>query len=336
MPYLIRLLILSLASFFLLHAAFGAILALLTPAALRVARRLDPRRAAGFLFFARMFPSAFALLLVAAFCVPSYFRLEPAGEPEGVGVVCFAAAALGAALIAISLVRSLRAIADSARFLRDCRRSVSMTRLPGQAPTYSLARTAQTAVWVVEKPVPLVVALAGVFHPRLIVSKEVLTVLSPAQLELALLHERAHSVSHDNLKRLLEILAPDLLPRVNPWRAIERERAKFTEWAADDDAAGGNPDRSISLAATLVTVARAGFWPNSSPLLTSFIDRAGAELEARVDRLLEPATSRATSGRWLFRLTNMAGIAFACGIVLLALQPSVLSFVHEILERLIA
>lgn len=236
-PYSIRLSILSLASFFLLHLVFGAILAALTPAALRIASRMNARRAAAFLFSIRIFPSAFACLLVASLCVPSYLQLEPADESEGVGVVCLAAAALSAALLAISFARGWRAIADSGRFLRDCRRSVRQTRLPGQS----------SSVWVVEKPVSLVVALAGVFRPRFIVSQEVLAVLSPAQLELALRHERAHCASHDNLKRLLVILAPDLIPFVDPWRAIERNRAKFTEWAADDDAAGGNTDRSLSL-----------------------------------------------------------------------------------------
>ncbi len=180
------------------------------------------------------------------------------------------------------------------------------------------------------------VALAGVFHPRLIVSKGVLAVLSPAQLELALRHERAHCVSHDNLKRLLVILAPDLLPFVNPWRSIESERAKFTEWAADDDAAAGNSDRSLSLAATLVTVARAGFCANPSPLLTSFVDRGGADLEVRVDRLLDPGTSSTKPGPWSNRIVTATIAAVACAVVALAMTPSVLSAVHELLERLIA
>ncbi len=325
-PYLIRLFVLSVASFFLLHLIFGGVLAVLTPALLRMAKRMSARRAAGFLFFIRMSPSALACVLIVAFCVPSYLRLEPVEGSEGVGAVCLAGAALGAALLAISLYRGLRAVAESARFLRRCRRSVSETRFPGQA----------SPVWVVEKPVPLVVALAGVFRPRFIVSKEVLTVLSPAQLELALLHERAHCLSHDNLKRLLVMLAPDLLPFLNPWQTLERERARYTEWAADDEAAGGDADRSLSLAATMVAVARAGVWPDPTPLFTSFVDRRGAELEARVDRLLEPVqmgSHRVGPFRWL---TCSAVAALAGGIVLLAAQPAIQSVVHELLERLIA
>jgi hypothetical protein len=132
------------------------------------------------------------------------------------------------------------------------------------------------------------------------------------------------------------ILAPDLLPRVNPWRAIERHRAKFAEWAADDNAAGGDTDRSLSLAATLVTVARTGYWSDPAPLLTSFVDRGGADLEARVERLLDPASSNTNVGGWPLWFTIAAGTALTCGIGLLAVQPSVQSIVHELLEHLIA
>jgi hypothetical protein len=326
MPYLIRLFCLSFACLFLLHAAVGSITAALTPWILRMADQMPSRQAANFLFSVRMFPSAFACLLVAAFCAPSYFRLEPEGASEGVGMICVIAAALGMANAGISIVRSWRAIARSATFLRLCRRSVSGTSVPGEV----------ASVWVVEKPAPLVVAQAGVIRPRLIVSKEILNLLSPAQLELALLHERAHRVSHDNLKRLLVILAPDLLPFVNPWRAIERNRAKFAEWAADDEAAGGHIGRALSLAATLVTVARAGSWPEPAPLLTSFVDRGGADLEARVDRLLDAESPRKKTGGWSWWLTVTVGAGIACAVVALAITPSVLSAVHELLEHLIA
>lgn len=325
MPYLIRLLSLGLASFFLLNVGAGAILAALAPAAVRMAGRMDPRRAARFLFAIRLFPSAFSCLLVVALCVPSYIRLEPEAASESVGVFCLAAAVLGAVAWGISLFRGVRAIAGSAQFLRDCRRSLSKTSLPGQV----------TPVWVVENPA-LVFALAGVIRPRFVISSEVLTVLSPYQLELALLHERAHNLSHDNFKRLLVILTPDPIPFVHPPRAIEQNRAKFTEWAADDEATGGDADRSLSLAATLVSVARAGAWPNPSPLLASFVNHSGADLEARVDRLIEPAASQRTSLKSFSWLVNAAFAVIACAIVLLALNPPVLSFVHEILEHLIA
>ncbi len=82
MPYLIRLLCLTFACFFLLHAAIGAAIAALNPRILRMAGRMNARRAADFLFYIRMLPSSFAFLVVAAVCMPSYF---PAGAGGGVG-----------------------------------------------------------------------------------------------------------------------------------------------------------------------------------------------------------------------------------------------------------
>jgi hypothetical protein len=290
-----------------------------------MAERMQPRRAARFLFAIRLFPSTIACLLVAALCVPSFIWLEPVDASEGVGFICLAAAAMGAAVWGISLARGLRAIANSAQFLRGCHRpgKVSPVRAPDKV----------SPVWEIEMPAPLV-ALAGVIRPRFVVSSQVLTVLTPGQLELALLHERAHRVSHDNLKRLLVILTPDLIPFVNPWKMIERTWAKFTEWAADDDATGGDSDRSLSLAATLVCVARTGLW--QAPLIASLVDHRSADLlAARVDRLLYPAPPRPDSSRRLTWLVNGSITAIAGAIVLLALNPSVLSFVHAMMERLI-
>jgi hypothetical protein len=330
-PYLVRLFGLSLASFFLLHAALGAVFAALTPLAERTAERMHPRRAAGFLLGFRLFPPALASLLVGGLCVPSYIWLEPQAAEEGMGFACLAAALLGAAVLALSLFRGLRAISDSARFLRECRSSLSRTTLPGHVLPNDVS-----PVWIVEQPVLPVVALTGVIRPRVVVSSRVLSVLSPTQLDIALLHERAHLASHDNLKRLLVILAPDLIPFVNPWTSIERSRAKFAEWAADDEAAAGDAARSLSLAETLVKVARAGSWSNPSPLLASFVERGGTDLAARVDRLLGTASPGEESARRFSWFANASVTAVGCAVVLSAPQPSVLHFVHEILERLIA
>src|SRR5665647_2521347 len=80
-------------------------------------------------------------------------------------------------------------------------------------------------------PAPLL-ALVGVFVSRLAISRPVIGALSAAQMAAALRHEEAHLVSHDNLKRLLMLLAPGLLPGFHGFDAIERGWARFTEWAA--------------------------------------------------------------------------------------------------------
>jgi len=76
-------------------------------------------------------------------------------------------------------------------------------RLPGE----------RMAAWVVDGPAPCVM-LAGVLRPRLVISRGVVAALSAEQLSAAIRHERAHGISRDNLKRLLVLLAPGILPFV--------------------------------------------------------------------------------------------------------------------------
>src|ERR1022692_901964 len=100
-PYLLRLLCLCLAAFFVVHCVVGLAVAVGGPAALRAARRMRPRLAANFLLALRLLPAALALFVVAALCVPSYLWLEPEISAEEVGAGCLAAAVLAAALCAI-------------------------------------------------------------------------------------------------------------------------------------------------------------------------------------------------------------------------------------------
>ena len=104
--------------------------------------------------------------------------------------------------------------------------------------------------------------------------------LSEEQKEAAFRHEAAHRVSRDNLKKFLFLLAPDILPMVSGLSNLERGWARFTEWAADDQAVDGDPQRALSLAAALVKVAKMGVHPTPSYLLSSLVDddlRSGDE-----------------------------------------------------------
>jgi beta-lactamase regulating signal transducer with metallopeptidase domain len=165
------------------------------------------------------------------------------------------------------------------------------------------------------------------------VSSEVLGALSAEQLDAAMRHERAHGVAGDNLKRLVLLLLPDVLPFQRSLDALEHGWAMFTEWAADDEAVAGDSVHALSLASALVRVARIGAGP-ALPLMSSFT-AGGRELEARVDRLLRmetaghlpPATGRV--------LLCCAAVISAGSMAVLLFLPGVLAAVHEALEYLV-
>lgn len=294
--YIYRLLCLSLASFFVIHFFSGVIVKLLQNATIRLAQRMSARSAARFLLAARLLPVTFAVAIVAGLCVPSYLSLEPRGIVERVGPLCALAALMTATLWGLSIYRGLRAL------------------------LYSLP----------ELPSP-VLALVGIFHPKLVISREALAVLSPEELQSAIRHEQAHQLSRDNLKRLSILFAPDLFPFWNGFSRLDQAWAKFAEWAADDHAAGEDVERAISLAAALVRVARLTPPSKPIPLMTAFLADA-SDLSARVERLL-------STERWPAHRRNIAVPAIMLlfiGLLLsLAAQTAILNSVHQLLERLI-
>jgi len=320
-PYLLRLLCLCLAAFFVIHSVVGLVVAAGGPAAVRAARRMRPRSAGRFLLALRLLPAALALFVVAGLCVPSYLWLEPETNAEEVGAGCLAAAILAAALWTLSTARGVRAAARSARHARESERLGRLSTLPGS----------RLPVWILDVPAPLL-ALVGVFVSRLAISRPVIGALSAAQMAAALRHEEAHRVSRDNLKRLLMLLAPGLLPGFHGFDAIERGWARFTEWAADDDAVAGDAHLSLSLAAALVRIARMGGTPPASPLSASFLGDS-REISARVDRLLSPAPAapiRPGNGAAV-----TAVVALAAGCTAFMLHPATLQSAHRIIEQLI-
>jgi len=323
LPYLARLVCLCLTAFFLVHAALGLAVAAAARWAVRFAGRMEPVHGARLLLALRLFPAAFALFVVAGLCTPSYLYLEPKGAPEEMGPACLAAALMGLALWGQSLARATRAVARSLRHLRQCREQSREMRLPGE----------RKAAWVMEGSAPCVM-LAGVLRPRIVISRGVVAALSTEQLSAVVRHERAHGASRDNLKRLLLLLAPGILPFASGFRGLERAWAKISEWAADDRASAGKTRRALSLAAALVRVARLGSAVTAPVLATSLL-AGGADLSERVDRLLRPVRRTARRGHREPILTVSAGLLLTGALIAVMAHPATLHSAHECLEFLI-
>ena len=323
LPYTARLLCLCCASFFMIHLALAAAARLGSGPVVRVAGRMKPNAASRLLFALRMSPTVLSLFVVLAFCIPSYLWLEPEATGEKVGLTCVLMAVLGAAIWAVALARVAGAVRGTNQYLQHCERHGRRFSVPGEVtPALLLSDKSPT------------VAVAGVFRPQLVISHRVMRALSPEQREAALRHERAHCTSSDNLKRLLILLTPDALPFLKTFGRLERAWSKFTEWAADDQASGGDPQRALSLAAALVRVAKMGSKPRVSYLSCSLIG-GDQELSERVDRLLRPQRTPEKPVRALGSLMASTGALIISAVAVVLLWPSSLTAVHQALEHLI-
>jgi Zn-dependent protease with chaperone function len=318
-PYELRLLCLCLASFFLIHLALSVFASALAPWAMRraelIGERQPARSAAMLLLAVRLFPAVLTLATVAALCLPSFLSFERERGAEAAGIPFLAAAALGASIWTISLMRGVRAVIHSHRCVS--RRS-------------AVVESESETFWLWEGAAP-VIGLAGVLRPRVVVSRSVVSALEGEQLAAALRHERAHRASGDNLKRLLLLLAPDALPCVSLFRPVDLAWARFAEWAADDRAVAEDVDRSIALAEALVRVARLGIAPRTSPLMSAFVP-PGEDISTRVDRLLNGASY--AGGHSRFFGSALFASLFAVPFAIVAVAPGSLSAVHQLLERL--
>jgi hypothetical protein len=260
---------------------------------------MRPHVAARLVFGLRLLPATAAGLLVVGLCAPSYFLLEPKVTTERIGPVCLIAAVLGFVICGSGLVRGALAVIRSAGYLRRCREC--------------------------DGPVFL---LAGVFRPRLIVSPSVRDALTPDEFEAALRHEEAHGRARDNLKRLLILISPDVLPFVRGFHALEACWHRLAEWAADDCAVEGSPERALALASALVRVGRMRARVPLVPLGTSLLADAN-DLGTRVERLIESRRSYEPSSRML-----LLGTVFIVLAVVLTFKPPILHTVYRLLETL--
>ena len=196
LPYTMRLLCLCCASFFMIHLALAIATRLGAGTAVRIAEHMKPSSAARLLFALRMTPLVLALFAVLAFCIPSYLWLEPEATGEKVGLFCVLTAALGVYVWASALWRVTGAVRGTNRYLHECERHGEKISVPGEAAP-ALLLSDKTPV----------LAVAGVLHPQLVISRRVMAGLSQEQREAALSHERAHCDSGDNFKRFLILLA---------------------------------------------------------------------------------------------------------------------------------
>jgi Zn-dependent protease with chaperone function len=235
MMYWIRCAMLSVGIFFLAYIVLSAVLAL----AWRWLRSRRLIENADTLFTLRTLPLIIALMLVALVTIPSFWSLEPAVSDEGIG---WPIATLFAASLLWMVFRGLRVLAalrHASRFFALDSASVLRLDIAPGLPAYELPDSGPNLF------------VAGLWRPRLFISRGALAMLDAQEMQAAIRHELAHAQGRDNLKQLVVRFCN--FPALS---SLDQEWLRAAEAAADDRAA---TDESLAadLASALIKVGTA-------------------------------------------------------------------------------
>jgi Zn-dependent protease with chaperone function len=269
LSYWLRLICLALFSLGMVQVTIHLLLWIVMPLAETSIDRMTARSQERIYFAIPVASHVVALLLTLLIVMPQYLRDETNLLRERVGIVCVAVALVVA-------VRYLYCILRAAQLLLQMRRDHKRDDAP-------VVLAGGALVHISADMHPLL-AVTGLFSPRIVLSQQLLAdpAFSPQLLEMALAHESAHVLHHDNLKHF--VLASLALSR----RAMEGPLRRWryaAENAADDDAVYDSSSRAILLAETLLVAARAVQPQRASALYLDLLPHE-EELDKRIGRLL--------------------------------------------------
>jgi Zn-dependent protease with chaperone function len=275
-----------------------------------------PRTRARLLFSLRVSPLV-AGLIASIGVAAAFIRHEPRNTTEEAGAMLLLACGLTLVLLLLAARRAIEVCART----RACHRLLRQHGQQVDIPEFPIP------VWRIRSAFP-VAAVAGILRPRLILSSRILDSCEDDEVLAVLRHERAHVDHQDNLMRACLVCLPDPLAFSKTSAALLAEWHEAVEEAADDAASGMDERARITLAGTLVRVARMAddAPPDWMPALALF---DGDNLEARVRRLLEPdpAASHRQPFVWI---AGALGLSFlAAGAVWTAAGPRPL---HDMVE----
>ncbi len=282
------------------------------------------------IFGLRVLPVAASLVFVFAFLVPSYLLHEPIASGEVVS----------GKLGLIALFSSLGVIIAIFRVVQTWR----VTR---RLATNWLNAAVKIELDDVDIPIHRirhefpVIAVIGIFHPRLFVAEQVLESLDPGELSAAISHEYGHLRANDNFKRTLLRVCRDLL--ILPFGiGLDNDWADNAESVADEYAASKSRSTALDLASALVKIARiapAGKSP-AMPAGAFLINEQNTDITSRVRRLIRLSeASAAVEHQVVFGFSPVVWVSTATLAVLVALpllDGRFLASTHEAVEQFVS
>lgn len=313
MSFAQRVALVLLAAFFLASVATSVIAwicarPLLAAAAATGSATLKARSLALF----RLLPSACAAAVTALILIPGYVSHERPGSEEA-GVTLWLLASAGAALIAASIAGVAASVRKTARLRRVWLAAARPVAVEG----------AGISAYALDLSYPLV-AVLGVFRPRLFISTQVLRHCPARELAAIVEHELAHVRRRDNLLRLWMDAAPDLLRLTSVPARTAAAWHRAVEHRADEAAS-----RRLDLASALVRVSRMASGSPAFVMPASAL-YGGGTIDERVRHLLG---SHADSAAPLWAIALGAATCIAVMAVAIAAGTGAASgAAHSLLE----
>lgn len=312
----------ALAAYAALNIAASIAVALIWRSRIALRHHASPIARARRLLWLRAAPALMSSAITLAVVTPAFAIFEPDRASEMAGPLLIALAMVASAQIIIaihiSIATTLRTRAAAGAWLRG---AVPLdVDPPAGVPAYSIDSIAP------------IVALVGVFRPRLVAARSVIDSCTPGELATIVAHERGHLQSCDNLKRWLVACAPDALRWTPIHHALAAAWHDAAEDAADDAATPGDATARVELAALLIKIARLTpepVWPAAT--VSPFVEPGG--LNRRVRRLLATEASTTAAGRRGLVAIPLLATAIATAMVM---RPETLKRVYDIVETIVA
>lgn len=310
----------ALASYAAFNLAFSAVVVAVWRRRVAARAGVAPADRARQIIWLRAGPSAGAAFITLTLITPAFAIFEPAHASKLAGPIVITLAMAALLQIGASVVMAAVTLARTGAAARVWLRSAVPLAVdpPAGVPAYAIESFAP------------IVALVGVFAPKLIAARTVIESCTTEELAAIVAHERGHLHARDNLKRWLMVCAPDAL-RWTPWHHdIAEAWHDASEAAADDAATRGDARARVDLAALLIKIARLTpepSWPAAT--VSPFVERSG--LDRRVRRLLSSGERPSTSSRWL----PITGAVVLGASLAAAISPVAFEQIYHLVEAVI-
>ncbi|MEO6049881.1 MAG: M56 family metallopeptidase [Pyrinomonadaceae bacterium] len=281
------------------------------------------------IFGLRILPVAASLIFVIAFLIPAYLLLEPNSSGESLSGKLALIAFISSFGVCIALYRVFETWTVTRRLASNWLSNAVEMKLDNfSVPVYRIKH---------QFPV---IAVIGIFRPKMFVAEQVLESLDQNELRAAIAHEYGHLRANDNFKRTILRACRDLL--ILPLgKGLDLAWAENAESVADEYAAQTGRSTAIDLASALVKIARI-VPANARPAMPAgafLIGEPNLDITSRVRRLIRLSEKRGFSAQARVLGFPPAAWLWASALTILLILPLAdqrfLSSTHEAIEQFV-